>query len=254
MSKTALLEAVARFDTRAVLAILHAKPALGNLTTDRGWNLLQICCTRSTEGDRTASGRQLALAQALIAQGFDPHVTHTTRAGDDGEDEPAVLSLVFFAVARARNNRLTRFLLDRGVRAEGLFAAAWWGNWEILADLVAHGASLNVTVGTTPLHMAVSVLNRGVAGHPAVARARRRTLTEFLRLGADPNIGEARGDTPLHTALRQGYDVEILDRLLAAGANPDVPGRDGRSVRQIARGKRDRRYLQAIDRAEARPV
>src|SRR5579863_83249 len=232
MSKTALLEAVHRFDTRAVRTMLTQAPGLRAVTSDQGWNLLQICCARSAPG-KAAAARQLALAAALIDDGFDPHVTYTTKSGDDGEADPAVLSLVFFAVARAQNNSLTRFLLARGVRAEGLFAAAWWGNWEILADLVSHGADPNVVLGATPLHMAFSVLDRGVDEKPALARARERTVTEFLRLGSNPNLGAFKGDTPLHTALRKGYDVKMLERLLAAGANPDVPGRDGRSVREI---------------------
>jgi hypothetical protein len=249
MSKTALLEAVHRFDTRAVRTMLTETPRLRDVTSDQGWNLLQLCCARSTAGNPAAARRQLGLAQALVDNGFDPHVTHTTKPGEDGEADPAVLSLVFFAVARAQNNSLTRFLLARGVKAEGLFAAAWWGNWEILADLVRHGADPNVVLGSTPFHMAVAVLDRGVAGKPALARARERTLTEFLRLGSDPNLCAPKGDTPLHTVLRKGYDVKILERVLAAGGNPDLPGRDGRSVRQIARRKRNTRFIAAIDRA-----
>ena len=254
MSRTALVEAVHRFDTRAVRTILKNAPRLRDMTSEQGWNLLQICCTRSTVGDAAAARRQLVLAEALIEDGFDPHVTYTTSPGEDGEADPAVLSLVFFAVARAQNNRLTRGLLARGVRAEGLFAAAWWGNWEILADLVSHGADPNVVLGATPLHMAVAVLDRGVDGKPALARARERTLTEFLRLGSNPNLGAFKGDTPLHTVLRKGYDLKILEQLLAAGANPDLPGRDGRSARQVARRKRDTRFLAAIERAVPRPA
>lgn len=247
MSKTALLDAIQHFDVPTVQAILKEKAALRDLRNEKGFNLLQMCCARSSHGDPRAADRQLRLAKWLVSDGFDPMVTHTTKHGEDGEPDPAVLSLVFFAVARARNNALVRFLLERGVKSEGLFAAAWWGNWEILEDLVRHGADLNVVVGATPLHMAVAVLDRGTEGKPELARQRLKTLKELLRLGANPNIGEFRGSTPLHTALEKGYDVEVFRLLLKHGANPDVPGKDGRTVRQIASRKRDKRYLEAIE-------
>lgn len=246
MSKTALIDALKQFDLEKVRAILKKKPALKDFQSEKGFNLLQMCCARSTEGDPAAADRQLRLARWFVTEGFDPQVTHNTKPGEDGEAEPATLSLVFFAVARAQNNRLVRFFLDQGVKAEGFFAAAWWGNAEILEDLVRHGADINIVVGATPLHMAVAVLDRGVEGKPELARRRVKTLKELLRLGANPNIGEFRGDTPLHTALKKGYDVEIFKLLLKDGANPDVPGRDGRTVREIASRKRDKRYFQAL--------
>jgi hypothetical protein len=248
MSKSALIDAVHRFDLEAVRSILKKAPALREVRSDQGWNLLQMCCARSTADDAVGAGRQLRLAEWLVKDGFDPSVTVTTPPGEDGEADPAVLSLVFLAVARAQNNRLVRFLLKRGVKSEGLFAAAWWGNWEILDDLVRHGADVNVVVGTTPLHMAVAVLDRGVEGKPDLARRRLKTLREFLRLGADPGIGERGGATPLHTALDKGHGVEVFTLLLEHGADPDAPGKGGRTVRQIASRKKDKRYFEALER------
>jgi ankyrin repeat protein len=246
MSKTALIDAVKAFDLEKVRSILGRQPALREFQNEKGFNLLQMCCARLTDGDPAAAARQLRLARWLVAEGFDPLVTHTTKPGEDGEQDPATLSLVFFAVARARNNALARFFLERKAGPKALFAAVWWGNWEILGDLIRHGADVNEIVGATPLHMAVAVLDRGVEGRPERARRRVKTLNVLLRLGADPNRGEFRGNTPLHTALDKGYDVEIVKLLLKHGANPDVPGRDGRTVRQIAARKRDKRYIDAI--------
>ncbi|HET9368933.1 MAG TPA: ankyrin repeat domain-containing protein [Vicinamibacterales bacterium] len=248
MSKTALLDALKTFDVGKVQSILGGQPALRELRSDKGFDLLQMTASRSTADDPAAAERQLELARWLVSQGFDPMVTHTTKPGEDGEQDPAVLSLVFFAVARAQNNALVRYFLDLGVKAEGLFAAAWWGNWEILEDLVTRGANVNEFVGATPLHMAVGVLDRGVAGKPALAKRRLRTLHEFLRLGADPNIAAVDRDTPLHATLRKGYDVSVFSMLLDYGANPDVPGREGRTVRDIASRKRDKTYLYAVER------
>jgi hypothetical protein len=247
VSKTALIDAIRRVDDRAVRTILAKKPTLRDFWSDKGFNILQMLCARSTADDAGAANRQLGLAKWLVSEGFDPRVTHTTKPGEDGEADAATLSLVFFAIARAQNNRLARFLIHAGAKAEGFFAAAWWSNWEILSDLVRHGAEINIVVGGTPLHMAVAVLDRGVDGNPELARRRIKTVRELLRLGADPNVAGDRGTTPLHTALEKGYDVEILKILLTGGADPDVPGKDGRTVRQIAARKRDKAYIEAIE-------
>ena len=246
MSKTALIRAVEQFDLPAVQRVLAARPELRQLQSDKGLNLLQWCSARRTVGDPDAASRQVRLAKWLVSDGFDPRALHATAPGEDGEEASSQVSLAWFAVAKAQNNALARFFLERGAAPGALFAAAWWGNADIIPDLMAHGADLNEVVGGTPLHMAVDVLHRGVEGKPELARRRMRTLKEMLRLGADPNIPAHNGVTPLHTALEKGYDVDVFKLLLRNGANPDVPGKDGRTVRQIAARKRDKRYLTAL--------
>jgi hypothetical protein len=247
MSKTALLDAIRTLDLAALQRILAREPELRDFRSDKGFDLLQMVCARQTDGDAAAAARQVRLAAWLVGQGFDPRATFTTKPGEDGEEEAAELSLAWFAVAKAQNNRLARFFLERGAAPGALFAAAWWGNADILPDLVRRGADPNETIGATPLHMAVDVLYRGVEGKPERQRRRLQCLKELLRLGADPNIPAANGNTPLHTVLEKGYDVEVFRLLLKHGANPDLPGRNGRTVRQIASRKKDRRYAAALD-------
>jgi hypothetical protein len=245
MSKSALVDALKTFDVGRVGAILQKNPEL-MLLFDSGLNLLQVCCRRSTAGDTAAAGRQLRLAKWLVGEGFDPRALLFVAAGEDGEEDPANVSLVWFAVAKAQNNRLARYFLEQGADPRALFAAAWWGNAEIVPDLVRHGADLNEVVGATPLYMAVDVLRRGVDGKPRLARQRMTLLKEMLRLGANPNIPSGDGTTPLHLALAKEYDVDVLRLLLKHGADPDVPGKDGRTVRDIAARKKDKRFARAL--------
>ena len=245
MSKTALLDAFKAFDVARVGAILRKSPEL-MLLTEGPLNLLQICCRRSTAGDAAAAGRQLRLAKFLVGEGFDPRAPLFIPAGEDGEETPANVSLVWFAVAKAQNNRLARYFLEQGADPRALFAAAWWGNAAIVPDLVRHGADVNEVVGATPLYMAVAVFERGIEGQPRLARQRMTLLKELLRLGADPNIASADGTTPLHLALAREYGVDVFKLLLKHGADPDAPGKDGRTVREIAARKRDRRYARAL--------
>jgi lysophospholipase L1-like esterase len=248
MSKTALVEAIKKFDLSAVRQIVKAKPELKQLQVGKGLNLLQFCSSRSTDGDPIAADRQLRLAKWLASNGLDPRAMHTTAPGEDGEEESTDVSLAWFAVAKAQNNRLAKFFLQQGAAPNALFAAAWWGNAEIIADLAKHGADVNEVVGATPFHMAVDVLHRGTEGKPALARRRLQVLKEMLRLGANPNIAAFNGTTPLHTAIEKGYDVDVFKLLLKHGADPDVPGKDGRTVRQIASRKKDTRYSEALAR------
>lgn len=246
MSKTGLVDALKSFDVERVQTILAADPELRHLRLDNGLNLLQFCCKRSTVDSPAAADRQRRLARWLVSVGFDPKIIHTTAPGEDGEEQPAQLSLVWFAVAKAQNNRLARYFLQQGASPGALFAAAWWGNAAIVPDLVAYGADLNDVVDATPLHMAIDVLQRGIEGKPELARRRLKLLKEMLRLGANPNIRAVHGTTPLHLALEKGYDVSVFKLLLQYGADPDLPGKNGRTVREIAARKKDQRYFEAI--------
>jgi hypothetical protein len=248
MSKTALVNAINEFDLPAVQRILKVRPELKNVRLGNGLNLLQFCSKRSTAGNAVAARRQLRLAQWLVRQGFDPTTTYTTAPGEDGEEQAAELSLTFFAVAKAQNDQLARYYLGLGANPNAMFAAVWWGNADIIEDLVTYGADINEVVGATPLHAAVDLLHRGTTRAPALARRRMQTLRELLRLGANPNIAAVNGSTPLHTVLEKSYDVSVFTLLLQHGANPDLPGKDGRSVRDIAARKRDTRYARALAR------
>ncbi|MDO8681270.1 MAG: hypothetical protein Q7R30_22350 [Acidobacteriota bacterium] len=64
-----------------------------------------------------------------------------------------------------------------------------------------------------------------------------------FRLGADPNISDNRGDIILHLALDRGFDISFFKLLLRHGADPDRPGKDGRTVREIASRKKDKHYI-----------
>jgi len=214
MSKTALVEAVKAFDLDAVTRNLAKDPSLAKWRSPQGFNLLQLCCSRCTIDDKDAGAAQLRLARWLVGHGFDPLVIYTTKPGEDGEAEPAELSLVFFAVARAQNNALARYFLKQGAAPGAVFAAVWWGNWEILPDLVRHGADLDEVVGATPLHMALGLWMKAVDSKPDQVSRRMKTFKELIRLGADPDVR--------------------------------AKAKDKRSVRELATSKRDKRYLDLL--------
>src|SRR5688572_23537187 len=93
MSKTALIGALKSFDLPKVRALLESAPELRELPLDRGFNALQLCCSRSTVDDRAAARRQLKLAQWFVDSGSDPRAIHITAPGENGEEDAARLSL-----------------------------------------------------------------------------------------------------------------------------------------------------------------
>ncbi|XP_077429538.1 nuclear factor NF-kappa-B p105 subunit [Vanacampus margaritifer] len=102
----------------------------------------------------------------------------------------------------------------------------------------------------TPLHLAVSTQQ------PAAAQT-------LLAAGADPTLGDRRGDTPLHLAARRGgHMVRLLLRHRAVRRNVDVCNADGlcaihvsvasnqlRSLRELLEGGAD---VEAQDRGSGR--
>ena len=162
---------------------------------------------------------------ALLQAGADPNEP------DDEGTTPLYAAVVggFADVAR--------LLLEAGADPDGesfgedqgtpLCAACAWGNDEIVAALIGHGADVDRAEpdGPTPLVWAA------LEGHAWTARV-------LLEAGADPNL-EGDGWLPLLVAARKGSLALVRD-LLAHGA--DVAARDhhGQTARMIAeswRGK-----------------
>jgi ankyrin repeat protein len=55
---------------------------------------------------------------------------------------------------------------------------------------------------------------------------KEQTVKSLLERGANPNLADADGDTPLHGAAQRG-NVKLLQMLLAAGANPNAKNKVG---------------------------
>lgn len=82
-----------------------------------------------------------------------------------------------------------------------------------LLDPTASINSPDSKQGWTPLYRAV------ICAHLPV-------VSLLLRMGADPNIQHALGETALHHAAESGY-VDIARTLLGAGADPNIQQSDG---------------------------
>ena len=152
--------------------------------------------------------KQHAAAKALLAGGANPNALEIDR-----------YDIVTIA-AVVNDLEMLKIALDGGASARNitsrydgtaLIAAAHIGHVEVVKMLIAAKAPLNHVnnLGWTALMESV-VLGNGGANHTATLRA-------LVEAGADVNIPDRQGATPLQHARRRGY-VEMARILENAGA------------------------------------
>lgn len=160
--------------------------------------------------------------------------------------------------ARYRSDDAVIAALRERIDRLDVFEAAAFGDVAGLAELVDLDPALTTSYaadGFTPLHLAaffghpeaaglllergaeVDAFGRGwmtgTALHSAVSRMRTEVVRLLLAAGANPNVRQSHGWTPLHGAAHNG-DLTSVDALLDAGADPAARNDEGRSVLELA--------------------
>jgi uncharacterized protein len=177
---------------------------------------------RSLASSRDASGVS-ALMRAVYR--FDKALTDAVKKRVDSLD-------LFEASAFGDLDRLTELLTDEpslvtsysGDGFTALHFAAFFGRYEAAALLIDRGAE-------------VDAFGRGwmtgTAMHSAVSRLHADVVRILLDAGANPNVRQSAGWTPLHAAAMNG-DLTSVELLLASGADPTATNEEGRSVIDLA--------------------
>lgn len=133
----------------------------------------------------------------------------------------------------ARDRHLVKTLLDAGhdingdgTRMTALMAAARGGNEKMVRFLLQRGARADVA-------------NNSFFGRQAIHYASTAGKAECVRIlieegHADPNAGDLEGNTALHAAIFRGNDLNTIRVLLAAGASANACGREGYAALGLA--------------------
>jgi ankyrin repeat protein len=194
---TGLFAAAARGDAAAVTK-LASSGAKVDAKDARGRTPLHVA----------AFMRERDAMKALVAAGADPNALDADRYDmvtiAAVADDPATMDAALKLGNRATN-------VTSRYDGTALIAAAHLGHVEVVRMLIKAGAPLDHVnnLGWTALIESI-VLGDGGARHVA-------TLTALVEAGADLNIADRQGLTPLHLAEARGYR-EMSEILKAAGA------------------------------------
>jgi hypothetical protein len=106
-----------------------------------------------------------------------------------------------------------------------LHRAIFLGRDDIVAVLLHHQASLTIPDhnGLFPLHKAV---NRVVREIPSFKEFFKESVELLLNNGADPNVQDFSGNTPLHFAASKGL-VKVAELLINKGAQVNAQNKEG---------------------------
>jgi ankyrin repeat protein len=226
-------------DAARVRAEIERDPGLATRPDGRtGWTPLHAACaSRWHRLDPARADGLLAVARLLLDAGADPH-------GRVGQWTP-----LRCAVAGVANPAITRLLLERGaVPAEHDLYLAGFGDddHQSLRLLLDHASD-------------VPAIARQALAAPVSAND-LEGVRLLLEAGADPRryLDDNGEPTPaVYAAVRADCATDLVELLLAHGAEPDLPGPDGRSPHALAtsEGRADlaallRRYGAADDATE----
>ncbi len=223
----ALLAAADRGDAAAVAAILDEEPAIvsqrGALPGHTGMRtalhfgvhfepVVRELLARGADpnvrddGDNAfpihfaAEHGDLAVVKLLVEHGADPVGAGTTH----------LLDAIGWAVCfdYATHADVARYLLAHGAR-HTLLSAVAMGEVDAIRERAREGADLNQRMDRTN--------HRRTPLHLAVIKKQPEALSTLLELGADPNIEDAAGLTPLDQAALKG-EPRMTQRLMGGGA------------------------------------
>ena len=207
------------------------------------------------KGDRAAVERELA-ADPALARAEEDGVTAVLLATYYGKEELAQLlakrkgDLTVFEAAAVGDLAQVRAHVERdpslvsAYSPDGFFPlglAAFFRRPEVVDFLIAKGADVKAVAKNA---MQVTALHSAVAdgGHSRIAKA-------LVAAGADVNVKQRHGWTPLHGAAHSG-DREVVELLLAHGADPDVKHQEGKTALDLAREKGHADVVALLEGAE----
>lgn len=185
---------------------------------------------------QAVSKSNLGIVKLLVEAGGDVNAQHPRQ----------LCSILGEAAAPSRSKesatRVVRYLLDKGAKpdATALDWAARAGNLEVIRMLLERGVSpdagLYAAAGADQLAALKLLLQAGadVDGDrfrpPLLAAAQQggeAGVKVLLDAGANPNIPNENGRTPLHAAVTRRLNLSVVKTLVEAGARIDLANNEG---------------------------
>lgn len=172
---------------------------------DKGYNPNFRYGDNGTVFDTACAKGNIEIIQYLLDQG----------ANLDGHSE--------YLVSVSRNVEATRCLLEHGAQPNGngelresqsaLVAAIRYGNYAVIQALLEYGVDINMVIGDTTYAT--------TAIHEAARAPSTRILQCIIDQGADANVLNSRGETPLDVAINAGNKAN--EKILRAAGAMESP-------------------------------
>ncbi len=205
----------------------------------------------------TADGCNAALIRLLLQSGADANacnasgsvLTHLSRRSNETElllcaagarYRADIADDVYHAIHDPCTARLQQLIeyhpdiihrVDAGTGYTPLLEAAWSGNTEALRILLNAGAA--AAIDYRDAEEGVSALHASVIACRDSATAKPENVTALLAAGADANLTDRDGWTPLHSCAHY-HLPQIIPLLLKAGANTQLRDNHGATPEDIA--------------------
>ncbi|MCP5114698.1 MAG: hypothetical protein GY953_28040 [bacterium] len=204
MGKTgeALLEAARHGKVDQIRELLEADPAVGSYRNESGQSAVLLAKYH----------RQQEAVALLLDLGVELNIYEAAAVGD-GERVGQLIE--------EDRLRLNSFSQDG---FSPLMLAAFFGNTDVAADLIAGGADVNAT-SKNPMRLR--------AIHLAAAGRNLEIVRRLVKAGADVNATQQQGFTPMHAAANNG-DEEMVRFLLAHKADRNARSEGQQTALDIA--------------------
>ena len=194
--------------------------AAGSFFASNRQHVLQLLIAGGAEvNQRGAGGKTAIFYAALAGAGYADCVEIMVKAGADLNLTDDRGHTVLSAVAAAENYPMFNLLMQAGASTIGLesvqlIQAATTGNVDRVKSLLSGGVNLD--------------LDRGAAIGNAAAAGHTKIVGLLIRSGANVNLRDKLGFTPIASAAYAGYG-EIVQLLIAAGADIQAPAGESQS-------------------------
>jgi ankyrin repeat protein len=229
LSRASIHLAAALGDATGVRDWLAHDPALARKVSEtRNWTPLLSVCVGRVGGDDAS---RADCARQLLAAGAGANSYWT-----DTQDPDAKLPALYGATGINNYPQVARVLLAAGANpndGESIYHAAERNHVACLEALLEHGADLgqrNEQWNNTPLYF---LLGHAPATHQATAA--RAGIIWLLEHGANPNVtAYADKEVPLFQAIRNGWDLGLIEIFLRHGADARAERRDLYSLADYA--------------------
>jgi ankyrin repeat protein len=181
--------------------------------SDRHLVAKQLVAAGADVNQQGAGGKTAIMYAALAGVGYRTCVETLISAGADLDLRDDRGHTVLSLVAAAENYQMFNLLLQAGASTEGLesiqlIQAATIGNLDRVQSLLSARVNLD--------------LDRGAAIGNAAAAGHTQVVDLLIRAGANVNLSNHAGFTPIASAAHSGY-LEIVRLLIDAGADIQAP-------------------------------